>query len=85
MLSLSFALVLIPYGLALLFFALMALVNVYHLIHYGATTAISFVVTFLFLAGAVFILFFTWQALQNVDWNRAITIEVPTVVIPSLK
>lgn len=64
---------LVPYGLVVLFFAIMAIVNVYHLVHYGATTGVSFVVTFLFLAGAAFILFFTWQAAGTADWSQQIT------------
>ena len=79
MISFPFAVILLPYGLTVLFFALMATINVFHLIHYGATTGISFIITFLFLAGAVFILFFTWQELQAVNWNHMITLDLPTV------
>ncbi len=77
MTTFPFILILIPYGLAILFFALMALINVLHLIHYGSPTITSFLVTFLFLTGAVFILFFTWQELQGTDWGRIITVNLP--------
>jgi hypothetical protein len=77
MIGFPFAFVLIPYGLVVLFFALFAVINVYHLVHYGATTGVSFVVTFLFLAGAVFIMFFTWQALAGVDWGREVNLAIP--------
>lgn len=85
MLTFPFALVLIPYGLLIIFFVLMATINVFHLVHYGATTGVSFMVTFLFLAGAVFILFFTWQSLVGVDWGRTINIPIPfTAGAPTL-
>jgi hypothetical protein len=79
MLSFPFVLALLPYGLVVVFFAVMAIINVSYLVHYGATTAVSFVVTFLFLAGGVFILFFTWQGLQGTDWGRTINLPVPFV------
>lgn len=83
MLGFPFAFVLIPYGLVILFFALFAVINVYHLVHYGATTGVSFVVTFLFLAGAVFIMFFTWQALVGVDWGREVHLAIPFLTASS--
>ena len=77
MLSLSFALILIPYALVVAFFAVMALIHVQHLIHYGATTKMSFAVTFCFLAGAVLILFTTWYLLQGTDWSQRMIIDTP--------
>jgi hypothetical protein len=77
MISFPLSLALIPYGLVVIFFAVMAIINVYHLVHYGATTGVSYVVTFLFLAGGVFILFFTWWALQGTDWGRDVGLIMP--------
>jgi hypothetical protein len=74
MFSFPIAIALIPYGLTLIFFALLAVINVYHLVHYGATSGVSFVVTFMFLAGAAFILFFTWQAVGDTDWSQQIDV-----------
>jgi hypothetical protein len=77
MLSLSFALILIPYALVVGFFAVMALIHVQHLIHYGATTKISFVATFAFLAGATLVLFTTWYLLRGTDWSQQAVIGLP--------
>lgn len=77
MLSLSFALILIPYAFVVGFFAVMALIHVQHLIHYGATTKISFIATFAFLSGAVLVLFTTWYLLQGTDWSQQISVGMP--------
>jgi hypothetical protein len=83
MISISLSLALFLYALVVVLFAIFAIVNVYHLVHYGATSGISFAVTFLFLAGAAFILFFTYHALAAVDWNQQIGIGIPFVSSPS--
>lgn len=81
-----FAIILIPYGLIVAFFAVLAIVNVFHLVGYGATTGPSFAVTFLFLAGAVFILFFTWEGVKGTDWEAPVTLGgASSFVIPSLQ
>ena len=76
MITIPLSLFLIPYGFVVLFFLLLAFINIFHIIHYGATTQVSFIVTFLFLAGAAYILFFTWQTLGGVDWNHEIIIGI---------
>jgi hypothetical protein len=73
MLTLPLSLALVPYAIIVMFFAVLAIINVYHLVHYGATTGVSFVVTFLFLAGGAFILFFTWQAVAGADWSQTVS------------
>ena len=72
MITFPFSFVLIPYGLFLAVFLIFALINVYHMVHYGATTFISFLVTFAFMAGSAFILYFTWQLLAGVDWGMPV-------------
>ena len=72
--SFPFILILIPYGLVLAFFTLLAIVNVAHIVGYGETTGPSFIVTFLFLAGAAFILFFTWHGVAGTDWMAPVTL-----------
>jgi L-cystine uptake protein TcyP (sodium:dicarboxylate symporter family) len=83
MISFPLSLVLIPYGIVLLLFALLAAYSVHNLVKYGATTNTSFVATFSFLAGAVFVLFFTWQALQGTDWSQEINLSAPFATISS--
>ncbi len=79
MISFPFSVILIPYALALAFFAIFALLNIHHLVKYGATTALSFAATFLFLAGAVAVLYVTWLATADVDWARTISFAIPFV------
>ena len=74
----TLGLALIPYALVLLFVIGYGIFAVYHLVHYGATTGLSFTITFAYLAGTIFILFFTWQALNGVDWRQPITFSPPT-------
>ena len=78
MVQFPFALILFPYGLVVLFVLIFALANIFHLIHYGATTAISFVVTFAYLAGMVFLFYFTWTALTGTDWQMPIVFDAPS-------
>ncbi|MBU0625711.1 hypothetical protein KKF05_05220 [Patescibacteria group bacterium] len=70
--SFSLGLLLIPYLLAILLFLVLAVLNVYHLIRYGATTGTSFVFTFIFMAGAVIIAFVSWQMLAQIDWTTSV-------------
>ncbi len=81
MFSFSLSLILIPYGIVVLVFAGLALFSVHNLVKYGATTHASFLATFAFLAGAVFVFFFTWLTLKDVDWGQQISVGLPTAVI----
>ncbi len=70
--SFSLGLLLIPYFIAVGAFLIFAVLNVYHLITYGATTRTSFLFTFVFLAGTALIAFASWYVLRNVDWSTQI-------------
>jgi len=74
--SFSLGLLLIPYFIAVGGFLLFAVLNVYHLITYGATTRTSFLFTFIFLAGAVLIAFGSWYFLSGIDWSAPITFSL---------
>ena len=78
MYSFPLILVLIPYGIIVVIFLFMALYSIHNLVRYGATTGGSFLATFAFLAGAVFVFFFTWQALIGTDWSQRIVIGAPS-------
>lgn len=77
MISFPLSLVLIPYGIIILLFIFLAAYSVHNLVKYGATTNASFVATFAFLAGAVFVMFFTWQGLKGTDWTQEISFGSP--------
>lgn len=77
MITFPFAAILVPYALVLLFAAVMAVINVTHLIHYGATTRVSFLITFIFLAGAALIVFTTWKMTEETNWMQPVSFNVP--------
>ncbi|HTK05025.1 MAG TPA: hypothetical protein VL500_05545 [Candidatus Eisenbacteria bacterium] len=85
MISFPLSLVLIPYGIVVLIFILLAAYSVHNLVRYGATTNSSFFATFAFLAGAVFVMFFTWSALRGTDWTQEVTIGGGFSVTPTTK
>ena len=74
MITFPLSLALIPFAIVLLLTMFVASISTMHLIRYGATTKISFVVTFTFFAGTVLLLFFTWFNLRSVDWQQPVTI-----------
>lgn len=80
MFSLPLAIVLIPYAIFIIVFLIFALINVFHLVHYGQTTRISFTVTFIFFIVTSFILFATWAALRHIDWSAPLEFSIPTIV-----
>lgn len=77
MISFPFAFALIPYGIVLLFFVIFSLINITHLIRYGATTGVSLFMTFIFLVGAAIILFASWSVLGTVNWEQSIVFSLP--------
>ena len=85
MLSFPLSLILIPYGIVVLLFILLAAYSVHNLVRYGATTNSSFVATFAFLAGAVFVMFFTWSALRGTDWTQEVSIGGAFSINPTPK
>jgi len=70
MLEISLSVFLILYGLAIVIFLIMALVNLFHLFAYGFLSFTSFLATFLFLAATVLLLFITYKFGLQIDWNQ---------------
>lgn len=85
MYALPLTILLIPYGIVLFFVAFFSLINIYHLVHYGATTKSSFAVTFLYLAGIVCILAATSWALAGTNWSEPLPVEIPSISTPSVE
>lgn len=69
--SFTVGLLLIPYAIVVLLFFLLAILNMYHLVRYGATTRTSFLFTFVFVAGTAIIAFVSWQVLGGIDWSAS--------------
>lgn len=74
MITFTLSLILIPFAIILMLVMIMATISTFHLIRFGATTKISFAVTFAFFAGTVLLLFFTWFNLRGVDWQQPVSI-----------
>jgi len=70
MLEISLSVFLIIYGLAIVIFLVMALVNLFHLFAYGFLSFTSFLATFLFLAASVLIIFITYKYGMQIDWSQ---------------
>ncbi len=83
MVSFPLYLALVPFALVLVGVAIMAVVSIGHLMHYGATTFLSFLITFAYLAGSATILFITWQMVQDVDWTQPVEIRLSVPGMPS--
>lgn len=77
MITISLALALIPYAIVLLFFLLFATIDVYHMIHYGETTKVSYMVTLVFVIVSLAVLMVTFSLLREVDWNQSVSIVLP--------
>lgn len=60
---------LIPFALVALVSLFFSLVDVSHLLRYGARNAVGFMATFLYVAGAAIIVFLTWQRLPDIVWT----------------
>lgn len=65
--------VLFPYYLFLAIFAIMALIDIYHLVRFSSISFGSFLATFIFLGGTVYILFWTFVILSPIDFQQIVT------------
>lgn len=63
---------LIIYFVFLFLFAVFSLFAIYHLARFVPPSSIAFFTTYIFLAGALLVIFLSWQALQGVDWTQTI-------------
>lgn len=62
-------LLLIPYGVFLLLFGVLAVVHLYHLVRFGTFGAANFIALGLFLVGTAAILALTAGLLAPIDWS----------------
>ena len=63
-----------PTALFALIFLIFVLIDIYHLAHFTEIHFASFFMTFIFLAGVVYILFWSWTLMQTINWQEIITI-----------
>lgn len=72
--QLPLAVFLIPYGIFLLAFGVFGIVDIINLIKYRSSDLTAFVLTFLYVAGSVLLLYATWYFLVDVNWNEQFTL-----------
>lgn len=74
MFSLPLYIFAILYGIFLLVFVIFCLFNLTHLLTTGSFTAVSLLMTLFVIFLAAGILWFTYLALADVDWQQSVTI-----------
>ncbi len=76
--NLPFYALILPYAIFLLIFVILSIVSLVDLISHSANDAVSFLITFLFLAATIIVVFESWQLLSQFDWTRMMPINLPT-------
>lgn len=66
--------ILFPYSLFLLIYLIFILIVISHLILFSEMSIVSFFMTFVFLAGVVYVFYWTWQLSLPIDWKQVITV-----------
>lgn len=75
MISIPLYIFLIIYFVFLFVFTIFFLINLLHIVLTGTTTFAGFVVTLLVICLSLFVIFETWNILQNMDWSQPIIIN----------
>jgi hypothetical protein len=77
---------LFPYAVFLLGCAFFSMINIVHLLRYGAKNIIGFIATFGYICAISIIMFFTWNLLQTVDWRASMPLFQPSsAAVPYLQ
>ncbi len=70
--SIPLSLLFIPYGLFLVFFVIMSLVYLYHLLRYGAGHMGTYIFIILYVVATVAVISIAAGYLTTIDWSSAI-------------
>ncbi|HPV70664.1 MAG TPA: hypothetical protein PKY08_02045 [Candidatus Magasanikbacteria bacterium] len=65
---------LLPVALFGLVYVIFVLLDLYHLVSFADLHLCSFVVTFIFLAGVVYITFWAWTLAAPLNWQESLNI-----------
>ncbi len=63
-----------PFLLFLFIYLVFILINIYHLAAFSEMSLVSFFMTFIFLAGIAYLLYWLWQLAQPLDWQQPISL-----------
>ena len=77
MVSIPYVIFLGLYLLAVLVILVFAFFSLYHLLRFGFRTTVNVTMTFVLIAGTIFILFLSHRSLNKVDWSAALEFETP--------
>ncbi|MFA5061588.1 MAG: hypothetical protein WC526_00345 [Patescibacteria group bacterium] len=75
MISIPLYIFLIIYFIFLFIFAIFFITNLLHIVLTGTTTFSGLIVTLIIICLSLFVVFETWNILQNIDWNQPIIIN----------
>lgn len=64
------SLILFIYYFFLVLFFIFTIFNLYHIFKFGFVSIEGYLVTFIFVAGIVVVLFFTYELTVMIDWSR---------------
>ena len=65
---------LIPFVIVTLIAVFFSLVNISHLLRYGARDGVGFLTTFFYVSGGAIIMFMVWSHLPDLDWTTPINL-----------
>ena len=81
--SLPLAIILIPYGLFLLFILLYSSFTLYHLLRFGVLSRQLIIVIATYIIGCLFILIISGSFLLTFDWDTPLTFTEFTQEVPT--
>ena len=65
---------LIAYFIFLVFFAIFAYFDIYHVLKFGTLNFTNFLATFIFFGVTTLILFLTYQYINQIDWTTPVSL-----------
>ena len=66
------------YLLFLCVFLIFALINFYHIVMTASFTFASFIISFFVFVLTILTLYFTWQLMADIEWQRQVILFDPT-------
>jgi len=71
---------LVLYAAFLVFYVIFSFFNIFHLMKFGAISFTTYFMAFLYLAGILVVLFFSYQGLAAIDWSEGIKIDLQGIL-----
>lgn len=68
----TLGILLIPYGIGLCIYGILSAFALIHLVEFGIRNFTTFLITFIYIAASVLLLFFWYTALIQIQWSMPI-------------